>query len=345
MGRMMKGILEASLCSMACCLLAACNVWEDAADVSGSDDAQPVEVRFRIALGSEAATRLTATDEAGTGWENYIAMEEGDFRFLLFNTANTYISQLTILSIEPVDDSAYPQEYEVTGSMEQPVSDFKLMVLANWGNTNYPALTTTTTMADVCGKTYAYTLPFVPSQTLRIPMYGVRTYTNQTFVPNLSKDLGTIDLLRAMAKVEVVNAIQGATMTGVKLNHYHTTGMCAPSGMYDQTTYSTEVHLALDSPSEASPIAFSSTAAGSCLIYVPEYDNTSSDTTPATIALTLNERAYTLYFKDYESGLPFNLLRNHHYKFTIVGFSERDYTLQYIVDDYTDKNIEIPPFN
>lgn len=342
----MKGILEASLWSMVCSLLAACNVWEDAADVSGSDDAQSVEVRFRIALGSEAATRLTETEAAGTGWENYIAMEEGDFRFLLFNTAQLYIGQLTILSIEPVDDSAYPQEYEVTGSMEQPVSDFKLMVLANWGNTNYPALTTATTMADVCGTTYTYTYtqPFIPSQTLRIPMYGVRTYTNQTFVPNLSKDLGTIDLLRAMAKVEVVNAIQGATMTGVKLNRYHTTGMCAPSGMYNQTTYSTEVHLALDSPSEAS-IDFGSTAAGSRLIYVPEYDNTSSGTTPATIALTLNGRAYTLYFKDYESGQPFNLLRNHHYKFTIVGFSERDYTLEYIVDDYTDKNIEIPPFN
>ena len=58
-----------------------------------------------------------------------------------------------------------------------------------------------------------------------------------TFTPGMLTHLGTVHLLRAMAKVEVSCKTSGWTLEKVELLRYNATGYCAPSGVYSQDDY------------------------------------------------------------------------------------------------------------
>lgn len=115
-------------------------------------------------------------------------------------------------------------EYEFTGKIpEAAVAEGKLngkvMVFANMGE-NFSA-----SSSNQDGLTYGKDVE-------AIPMWGVKTLTSITIVPGVQKDLGTIYLLRSMAKVEVTldGAVTNFTLAGVSFNRYNQTGYCLPKG-------------------------------------------------------------------------------------------------------------------
>ena len=190
---------------LAALLLGACNsIMDDevCAD-QPSDTTTPVQIGFTLTTGDVSSRAITEGEEAGTGYENYIDIEGGDFRILLFDaTDDTYLTTFEPTSIRPTDNTEYPQTYYVEGELSETYdNNFKLVVLANWGN--YPELSATSTIESVCNDAasiFTYTAPFTPSATQRIPMYGVKLCT-ETLRPDLLTDLGQVDLLRAMAKI------------------------------------------------------------------------------------------------------------------------------------------------
>ena len=115
---------------LAALLLGACNsIMDDevCAD-QPSDTTTPVQIGFTLTTG-DVSSRVTEGEEAGTGYENYIDIEDGDFRILLFDATNdTYLTTFEPTSIRPADNTEYPQTYYVEGELSETYdNNFKLV--------------------------------------------------------------------------------------------------------------------------------------------------------------------------------------------------------------------------
>lgn len=339
---------------LAALLLSACHsIMDDevCAD-QPSDTTTPVQIGFTLTTG-DVSSRVTEEPEAGTGYENYIDIEGGDFRILLFDaTDDTYLTTFEPTSIRPADNTEYPQTYYVEGELSETYdNNFKLVVLANWGN--YPELSATSTIESVCSDAasiFTYTAPFTPSETQRIPMYGVKLCT-ATLRPDLLTDLGQVDLLRAMAKIEVTCNATDIVLTGATLHYYNTSGHCAPTNVYSNTATDWDwdndevchhaVHIPAD-VSSADNLSFTPTDEG-YIVYVPEFDNT--DVTKSFISVSLEHTDGTevnldntnIYFSEYTDegtlveNTGFNIVRNHWYKYDITNVDDGELIFQYRV--------------
>lgn len=181
---------------------------------TGTERPDDVRVSFRIALGSTNGTRAGGTPEGSyddgtqSEFENGIDLENGNYRFFFFDAQNRYLSAFQTVELIPDgDDSDRSKTYEVVGKTDKmPPANFKVVALANWSS--YPGKMTAgeTTIEELCtaeSSRYTFSAPFALSRERLIPMYGVKSCEEMTFTPGMLTHLGTVHLLRAMAKVEV----------------------------------------------------------------------------------------------------------------------------------------------
>ncbi|MCD8208394.1 MAG: hypothetical protein LUD72_10690, partial [Bacteroidales bacterium] len=244
-----------------------------------------------------------------------------------------------------VEGSTYTQ-YTLSGSVGDDLaaySNFKVVVLANWGA--YPTVTAGTTTIDslVEGDNTTFSadtfLGGVDESHL-IPFYGVREYSDVEWKRGRRTTLsGDITLLRALAKVEVVlsedSGIDG--FDSVSIVRYNESGYCAPKGVYLRADYdhgydwdedfTSSPHLvgdANDSVASSRTYPFTrqdTTSAGDVwVIYLPEYDNTSNSNDYSFIRVTLDDINYEIYFSNYTDGstsstADYDIYRNHLYRF------------------------------
>ena len=165
-------------------------------------------------------------------------------------------------------------------------------------------------------------------------MWGVTTLTNELVVGK-SNNLGTIDLLRSLAKVKVKLAdgmkSRKYSLGAMQLNNYNTSGYTLP------LTYNTVASTAAirfgnslhANSSWAQSITMTNNGDESIMLYIPEYDNINAAADrKATISLQLmrdgeEEGNYTLHFCNYTpEGAPdaastYNIQRNHYYEYTV----------------------------
>ena len=95
---------------------------------------EAMQVTLRITAGAESALTRAAS-ESGSGYENYI--DVNSLHILFFDKKkNTFIEEFKPTEVTSVDDSKYPQVWELSGPiLNPPVSGFKVVVLANWRGT------------------------------------------------------------------------------------------------------------------------------------------------------------------------------------------------------------------
>ena len=217
-------------------------------------------------------------------------------------------------------------ENQITGTWEKAGALLKkankIMVFANCG-TNLVTQDNIPTLAFNKADATQY-----------IPMWGVTTLTNELVVGK-SNNLGTIDMLRSLAKVKVKLAdgmkARKYSLGAMQLNNYNTSGYTLP------LTYNTAASTAAirfdnslhANSSWAQSIAMTGNADESIMLYIPEYDNINAATDrKATISLQLmrdgeEEGNYTLHFCNYTAeGAPnaastYNIQRNHYYEYTV----------------------------
>lgn len=326
-----------------------------------ADDPAParpegVEVGFRITLDEPTGTRAASQAPAGyddgraVEFENYIDLENKNYRIYFFDMQERYITAFVPQQLFPVDGPPFhAKTYEVIGMIERPLpASFNVVVLANWDAYPEPLVYGQTAIADIRtaeSSRYAYTAPFRLSESRLIPMYGVKTCEQRTFIPNMRTDLGTIHLLRAMAKVEVVCATAEWTLESVTLDRYNGTGYCAPKDTYrspegdPEMFYTDEVHLvgdANDAEAKSLQLEEQQPGSGRYVAYVPEYRNVAAGAgaeDAARLRVRFKERRdkeYTIDFKYYndppsgsKTGDPFDIRRNSYYKFTITKAAEQ----------------------
>lgn len=310
-----------------------------------------IRVNFTISF-SEAASR--ALDESNKGAEPGTAQENSinqyDFRMPVYYTNDgTYFSEIIVQSIKPNQTGT---EYTVAGvlktndiSQVSSKGGIRVAVLANCG-IPFNATFESTTLATL---PKAYTYKFDSSFTIgedRIPMVGISdplTALSET----ATNDLGQIDLLRAMSKIEVKlnDTFTGYELTKVVLHNYNSNGYCSPSSLTDISANDGEnnnpadtwLGLGLHIPNTPGTVIGNIVKeGGNYIFYVPEYDNPEALNIEATdnksyLTVTLKKtgesetKDYDIYFSVYSSGEPtaeaLDLKRNHYYLYTITGVS------------------------
>ena len=292
-----------------------------------NDNAVMVAFRMSYANGNTRAANEGWDDydpkDDGTAYENAINTEQ--LQIKVCDENGTIIGDVeNVIAINNGTDTN--PDYSITGTWENAADKLskakKIMVFANCG-------TSIVTPGNI------QNLAFARSATTQyIPMWGVTTLTNELVVGK-SNNLGTIDLLRSLAKVKVKLAdgmkARNYSLGAIQLNNYNTSGYTLP------LTYNTVASTAAirfgnslhANSSWAQSIVMTGDGDESIMLYIPEYDNINAATDrKATISLQLmrdgeEEGNYTLHFCNYTpEGAPdaastYNIQRNHYYEYTV----------------------------
>lgn len=305
-------------------LLASCSRNGEVAVAEGEEGKVYVTLTLSI-NGEEVGSRATwnseqDTDEEGVGWENKI----DDLQILIYDENDTYVG-----TVEDLFTSNSQYVGTLNGTNWQS-GTYKFVVLANFTTNN-------TDLADLASITYNQNAEY-------IPMWGVlKSYFN--FAAGERTDIGSIDLLRAMAKVEVSFSddfpTDEYTIGDITLSPYNTQGYCVPAGYASVETTGALDREEAGAAYSFNPLTSVSTSSltfteenGKYYIYLPEYENT--ETNAAKIKVTVNGETYELEFKDYENGAPkegtqYDIVRNHIYRYTITGVNDGKLTFEYKV--------------
>lgn len=292
-----------------------------------NDNAVRVAFRMSYANGNTRAANEGWDDydpkDDGTAYENAINTEQ--LQIKVCDENGTIIGDVeNVIAINNGTDTN--PDYSITGTWENAADKLskakKIMVFANCG-------TSIVTPGNI--QNLAFTRA---STTQYIPMWGVTTLTNELVVGK-SNNLGTIDMLRSLAKVKVKLAdgmkARKYSLGAMQLNNYNTSGYTLP------LTYNTAASTAAirfgnslhANSSWAQSIAMTGNGDESIMLYIPEYDNINAATDrKATISLQLmrdgeEEGNYTLHFCNYTAeGAPdaastYNIQRNHYYEYTV----------------------------
>lgn len=292
-----------------------------------NDNAVMVAFRMSYANGNTRAANEGWDDydpkDDGTAYENAINTEQ--LQIKVCDENGTIIGDVeNVIAINNGTDTN--PDYSITGTWENAADKLskakKIMVFANCG-------TSIVTPGNIQNLAFARA-----STTQYIPMWGVTTLTNELVVGK-SNNLGTIDMLRSLAKVKVRLAdgmkARNYSLGAIQLNNYNTSGYTLP------LTYNTAASTAAirfgnslhANSSWAQSIAMTGDGDESIMLYIPEYDNINAATNrKATISLQLmrdgeEEGNYTLHFCNYTAeGAPdaastYNIQRNHYYEYTV----------------------------
>lgn len=210
----------------------------------------------------------------------------------------------------------------------------KIMVFANCGTDNV-------TQDNIAS------LAFRVDQTKQyIPMWGVTTLTKDLVVGK-QNNLGTIDLLRSLAKVKVKMAdgmkARGYALGSITFNNFNTEGYTLPL-TYNTSKNTKEILFsgslnAKSSWSQSVTMTNTTTDEESIMLYIPEYDNkTAAADKKASITLNLkcdgtDDGTYTLQFCNYVDGVAdpstlYNIQRNHYYEYTVNKDDRLNVTLK-----------------
>ena len=331
--------------------LSSCIMDDGSGDVAPDTDAG-VQVGLHISLGTPAgAAKVPAgnyDDATATAYENFIDIENGGYRVLFFDMDNRYLATFEPQKFTALgSDRLTSKTYEVTGKVDADMpSNFKVVVLANWPSYPQNLVRGVTTVADICSADnarFSYHSIYQLSPSELIPMYGIKECKNVTLRDKIIVPLGTVHLLRAMAKVEVLGTEGPWTIEEVKLHNYNGFGYCAPADVFNEADYvrydyaldfNTNIHIPTGAFMQ-SALSLGEVASGHFVIYVPEYQNTLNGIgigNKATLGIRFKERTdkeYAVDFKYYQSpsadvteGTPFDIRRNYDYRFVVNKLEE-----------------------
>lgn len=317
-------------------LLASCSRNDEVAVAEGEEG--KVQVTFTLKLDNESSASRAMSraedntwgdeynDDLGNDYDNRI----NDLQVVIYE-GNTFKCKVTNLSFYKNEEK---NEYTYLGSISETLTAntvYKIMVFAN--------------CADITSETDLSALSYTYSENMDIPMWGVITQT-LSLEPGSRQELDDISLLRAFAKVEVSMNVEGYTLQSVSIDNSNKQGYCLPKDYtlvgnttdLDREEYTDITTFNPYKDSEKIEDRTFTNENGTYYIYLPEYNNS---TNAAKIQVTVKnnttneEKPYDLEFKDYVNGAPtgdpYDIVRNHIYRYTITGVNDGKLKLEYRV--------------
>jgi uncharacterized protein (DUF427 family) len=351
-------------------------------------------VTLTINTGGVAASRsLSFTDEQGSEIENYINPNDVHLYFFPDNATavqwnsdgsssnwkgwggDVFLQNVTPTDVWKTSDHTYMLTCkldETASSALLTQSAFRVAVYVNCGsrssysnssliffetNESYGAYYNYPNVFGLASNPTAFT----PSEETPIPMFGLIRKTNFKLVQGKAVNLGTVNMIRSMAKIEVKTNKTNVKLSDVTLTTCTTKGAFTPFAMWVESDFSEandgfyigipyEHHGTGTSVPTTSNLPFTKVSDSDYVIYVPEMRQVgqSLDGSGATkkistdISLKFNDIAYTIYFKEYnDDGEPvdntdFNIIRNHIYRYTVEPASTK-IAIKYVVEPWTEQ--------
>lgn len=343
MKRILRNII---ICLALVPVLPACQSGDEPAPAPGGEDAPVCSFSIYIATDKGTGSRAPSDGEynPGAGFENYIDISGEDFSIAIYDKDNAWMANVESAVIVPFDDNflsskRYLLQCNLDRETAEAINDkgsIKLVMMANWRH-KYPVLDETshlTTLFDAAtAMDYKNGLPG-PDLTRddKIAMFGVCQYDGVELKPNIVTELGTLHLLRALAKIEVwdapetVKPIQSVTLTRRKKG-----AMPMPLGVTHQNHYiknqydgdyvltpSFSTELDNMDAEITEPIALIKDEKGHFIIYSPEFRNKGrlTDNLRARLAVSYDD-GDTFYIDFTQNSVNIDILRNYWYKFEI----------------------------
>lgn len=355
----MKKRLLHIILGIACFLVTSCTNYIEDGSLQPPETSE-VQVTFTLAMGEPVAGSRVGTWEdnegsddvvLGSSYENQIDLNT--LQVMVYSLSDgSYVGKVERIKYTRAD--AENNVYELLGELavnEEQIVDGKLnckmMVFANC-----PEVAGNTSLTGISGLFYQYNTKY-------IPMWGVKAYTNLELKEGGRADLGAISLLRALAKVEVKlsgTAAQNFSLRNVSLNKYNKQGYCLPTGYAGATDtkgLDTEGVFNVYASSEDGSLTFKEVGANDFIIYLPEYNPTTASELAMGISLyrKSGEAASVsdphVYFKDYATNTPIEMVRNHHYLFNITDVTDNEgLTLDFLALPWEGVvEVDVPTFN
>ncbi len=219
-------------------------------DSGSAADPTPVDVHltFVIRQGDGRMSRAPGHEQyPATEAECLIDLDGGDYRVLVFDWEGRLLQQLETVKIRDFDYADGVTECLVRGTLDDAWTDFQIVVLANWesfGADYSTVLSGVRTLDDLedRSRTLPYRLPVdgwrpFSGSNRGIPMTGLQSYTGVDWSANTTDGVrrldGAVSLLRAVAKIEVVDRINTlsadrVSIDAVSLYGYNATGCFIP---------------------------------------------------------------------------------------------------------------------
>ena len=272
---------------------------------------------------TRAAWNDSYVTDIGTSFDSRIAME--GLQVLFFTANNNFVGKVSSLMHWPTSATEYRFAGDVTDLHLTDGTAYKVVVLANCAD----AVTN-------LGSLY-YSLDDIVYPEGYVPMWGVK---QMTMGGGELQDLGDIMMLRAVSKVEVVLSdemlAKGFALENVSINHYNDMGYCLPSGWdkvantmeLDQEECLNAYHSHKSGNLEFAEVVDNKTH----WLYLPEFNVLHTAINRPKLSVTLSDGtssplvfADAIQFGKYDAdGYPIegsegNIVRNHIYRFNIVG--------------------------
>ena len=302
----------------------------------GVSDKEPV-----LSIGLRLPTRSPEPDEGyevGETYENYIDIENNNYRIYFFTSDNKFIARFEPDGLVEIQGSDY-RDYSMLGKAPAALAahqNFKMVVLANWPQYGDDTIKAgETLLADICdagwGQFDSFSSFELKPERL-IPFYGVHEYNNIEFKSGeLTLLPEPVTLLRAVAKVEIILKTDDyfdLSISEVKVRRYNKKGYCAPKDIFSQDDYDhggewsndyvSGLHLvgnSNDTEEKIQNFRFASRWVGTdgnkyekWIAYLTEYQNIDAGDKYACIEVRLDaqtgeDEPYKVYFANYdESG-------------------------------------------
>ena len=209
-----------------------------------SDKETTLNIGFRLPTRS---LKSGESYEVGETYENYIDIENNNYRIYFFTSDNKFIARFEPDGFVVAEGSDY-SDYSVLGKAPAALvnhKNFKMVVLANWPQYGDDAMKAgETLLADICDAEWGYFDRFSSFELgpeRLIPFYGVHEYNNIEFKSGEATLLSEpVTLLRAVAKVEVILKTDDhfdLSFSEIKIRRYNKKGYCAPKNVFSQDNY------------------------------------------------------------------------------------------------------------
>lgn len=324
-----------------------------------ADEAATMSIGFKVSApsttraGDGSGTGVNEGYEPGEYLESVIDFASDNYRVYFFDNENKYLCEWDRVAEVHVLKTTDYWIYTFTGRAPEALEtynegnkNFSVMVLANWPN--YPDRDNKEgkTISDFVTAEWAKFTAFDSfelslEENRLIPLYGLGKYTDVTLNKGSTCDLGTVNLLRAMAKVEVnlSGLPEDVTLEGNPvIRGINPGGYCAPEGEFGtgsnwNTDYVTDLHLPFEdnqNHTDAKDGSAEMLRVGEedkWIAYLPEFRNIGQDVfSRIELKLSYRDEPYVLNFARYdEDGRPdnengrFDIRRNDLYRYNVRG--------------------------
>lgn len=206
------------------------------------------DVSIHLTAGNQSLTRSILPEEFGTAIENKVNL--GDLKILIFDD-NDILKDILYNDTPAADNVKLIQtgavDYVLTAKLDHaryPAdSKFAVAALVNWGPLEYSPVNLeigSTQLDDIRRNTFVLNnegadTSWMPEGESLIPMFGVlytslKGYSNDIFNQGNPMDLGTVNLLRSVVKIEVIDNSndEGVEITSIVLVERNTRGYLLP---------------------------------------------------------------------------------------------------------------------